>query len=161
MADTELQKIVSEVKNGIIAVMNECKMPCRTIFATRAEDYVYKPYDEVRETFQYQRRKSSEGGIEDPDTYEVDIDEGELSMTITSNLKGNPEYAPPRNGSEGWDSGNITEIIEEGTGYHWRGSTIYKREPFPRPWMEKSGDEFVDTMLIPMIDMRVQQILGG
>lgn len=161
MADAELEKIINEVKAGIVSAMHELDLPSRSIFAQKAEDFVYAPYDAVRETYEYTRREDGPGGIKNPDTYETKIDSNELTMTIISNLKGNPEYEPPRHGSEGWDSGNITDIIEEGTGYHWRGSTIYKREPFPRPWMEKSGDIFVDELLIPAIDIKMKQILGG
>ena len=161
MADAELEKIISEVKSGIASVLHELDLPSRAIFAEKAEEFVYVPYDAIRKTSLYQRRGEGPGGIKNPDTYETKIDDSALTMTIISNLRGNPEYEPPRHNSEGWDSGNITEIIEEGIGYHWTGSTIYQEEPFPRPWMEKSGDIFVDELLIPAIDIKMKQILGG
>lgn len=168
MADAELEKIINEVKAGIISAMHELDLPSRAIFAQKAEDFVYAPYDAVRETSGYIRREDGPGGIKNPDTYETKIDSDELTMTIISNLKGNPEYQY----SEGWDPGFITDIIESGVGYHWKsygplpGSSIYTTyeaagNPLKRPWMEKSGDIFVDELLIPAIDIKMKQILGG
>lgn len=169
MADAELDKILGEIRKGIVQAMHEVERSSRDIFAEHAEEDVYKPYDDVRETYQYERRGKGPGGIQNPDTYEVKVDDKDLSMSITSNLKGNPMYADCY---DGWDSGYITDIIESGVGYHWKtlgplpGSSIYTTyeaagHPLARPWMEKSGDDFVDNLLIPMIDLKMSQLLGG
>jgi alcohol dehydrogenase YqhD (iron-dependent ADH family) len=92
--------------------------------------------------------------IADPNNYEVQ--EGDLQMTIINNTTGNPAYS----GSDGRDSGYINDIIESGSGYHWRNSEMY-RHPVARPFMEKAGDTLVDDVLIPLIDMKMNQILGG
>jgi len=35
----------------------------------------------------------------------------------------------------------LSKIIETGIGYTWKDSDIYKKQPFPRPFMENTADE--------------------
>ena len=56
-----------------------------------------------------------------------------MELTIDCTVTGNPMYAPPV--SEGWDPGEIADIITSGVGYHWHNSKIYN-DTQPRPWME-------------------------
>lgn len=168
--DEELAGIINAIYAAINAAMHETENACKTTFAQTADNVVYPAYDDVRCTEGYVRRGSGSyggtTGIANPDTYEVQY--GDLEMTIISNLVGNPMY----NDSDGWDPGNITEIIESGTGYHWvsRGripGACIKRHyedagnPLARPWMDKAGDEFADNALMPMIDIALSNLLGG
>lgn len=171
--DSELDEILFGIKHEISKQMNVLKKAAQTVFASHAEPDVYDVYDRVRETYEYRRRGDGEyggtTGIANPDTYDVEVVQNAegFEMTIISNLRGNPMYQH----TEGWDPGNITDIIETGRGYHWKsyghlpGSTIYTTyeaagHPLPRPWMEKSGDDFVDNNLAEIIDLALKNYLG-
>ena len=66
MADAELDKILGEIRKGIVQAMHEVERGSRDIFAEHAEEDVYKPYDDVRETYQYERRGKGPGGAGSP-----------------------------------------------------------------------------------------------
>ena len=55
-----------------------------------------------------------------------------MTLEIDCTVGGNPYTAS----SEGWDPGEIGDLITEGVGYHWHNSAIYQAMPYPRPWME-------------------------
>lgn len=154
--DEELAEIIQAIENAITHTMISLVQPCKMMFATYAGNEVLSAYKPTEYT-----RRSEEGsyngtyGVADEKSYEITV-EG-TSMTIESTVQGNPRYA----GTDGWDSGNITDIIEGGSGYHWRHSEIYRRQPVPRPWMDKAGDDFADNMLMPMVDAAIMNILGG
>lgn len=92
-------------------------------------------------------RRLEDGGLADPDNYEVIKDK--LALTIINNTCGNGNQPGER-----WTSGFINDIIEEGEGYGWRHSAIYEDQPAPRPFMQETVDTFVDDILIPMIEMK-------
>lgn len=152
MADAELNSILAEVKNGIQQVLHDYIPVFKDTVAASTGELVYAKYTSPAEV-PYMQRESA-GGLADPNNYEVQ--EGDLQLTIFNNTTGNAAYS----GSDGWDSGYINDIIESGSGYHWRNSEMY-RHPVARPFMEKAGDTFVDDILIPLIDMKMKQILGG
>ena len=153
MADLEFNTILMAIKNAIGTQMIKQAPICRTMFAAHAENDVLDAYVPT----QYERRGKSGGGIEDERSYEVTVDVPNLSMTIESTATGNPRY---EKGTDGWDPGYITDIIESGDGYNWKHSDIYK-EKYPRPWMQEAGDDFVDNLLMPMIDLAMDNLLGG
>lgn len=111
--------------------------------ASVSDELVYKEYSPT----EYERRKSA-GGIRDARNYEVEST-GRMELMVSNNTPGNPQYAT--DDGNGWDSGFINDIIENGTGYHWRRSRIYRSQPYPRPFMEKGVDKFVDDYLLPSI----------
>lgn len=172
MADAEFQSILSAIKKEIAWTMSKQIEACRTTFATHAANEVlgakfdgYSPNiagDDTDEEKQYIRRSENGPwggtyGVADERSYEVTVDWNDLSMNIESTVQGNPRYSR----SDGWDSGNITDILEGGSGYHWKHSEMYKHQPVPRPWMEQAGDDFVDNLLGPMIDIALTNLLGG
>lgn len=170
MADAELQRIITSVKNEIAMTMINNMDACRKMFATHASNAVFggtpdkddMAPEEMIGSNKYISRTAygpygGTYGVGDERSYEVTVDRGGLSMNIESTVQGNPRYAD----SEGWDSGNITDILEGGSGYHWTHSWIYGSQPYPRPWMEQAGDDFVDNLLGPMIDIALTNLLGG
>lgn len=166
MADTELQSILSAIKNEITWTMAKQVDVCRKTFATHAANEVLGGAEsdgiEDSDDSRYISRTihgpwGGTYGVGDERSYEVTINGEDLSMTIESMVQGNPRYSK----SDGWDPGDITDIIEGGSGYHWKHSEIYKRQPVPRPWMEKAGDDFAENVLLPMIDIALTNLLGG
>lgn len=153
MADAELGTILKAIEIGVQQVLNQCKKPIAVYMAASTQSKVYNAYHSSADA-KYQRRGSN-GGLADPDNYEVTIDG--MEMTVTNNTKGNPLYQ----NSDGWDEGYITDLIESGDGYHWKKSEIYQEMPWERPFMEESGDEFVDDVLSTMLDIKMAEILGG
>lgn len=156
MADAELDGIIKAIKNEITYTMVRQIEPCRKMFAQHAENDVLDKYSPTA----YQRRSENGAfngttGIADERSYEVTVQD--LTMKIESCVQGNPRYESSR---DGWDTGDITGIIESGHGYNWKNSEIY-RHPIPRPWMEQAGDDFVDNLLGPMIDIALTNLLGG
>lgn len=159
--DQELQGIVAAIKNEIGYTMIKQMEPCRTIFAQYAQNEVLDKYVPMG----YIRRSGEDGagpyagttGVADKRSYEITVDNSDLTMTIESTVQGNPRY---ENSQDGWDPGDITNIIESGKGYNWKRSEIYK-QMIPRPWMDKAGDDFVDNLLGPMIDIALTKLLGG
>lgn len=155
--DLDLANIVNGIKHEIHMQMVNLIPAAKTSFAQGAKNYVLDYYIPTK----YKRRTENgpyEGttGIGDTESYDVAVDPQELSMTVMSNVTGNPRYSV---GTDGWNSGNITEIIESGRGYNWKRSEIYALQ-IPRPWMERSGDEFVENVLTEFIDMALKNYLG-
>ena len=132
-----------EKKIGEFMASNEAKVELQKTMAKSAESRVYPLYSPK----QYVRRKD-DGGLSDLLNYEVHT-EG-TTMTVANNTTDNSEYSD----TSKWDIGFINDIIENGTGYHWRNSKIYKMRPYPRPFMESGVDDFVDTYLLPEIGNR-------
>lgn len=105
---------------------------------------VYAKYPESPTGYE---RRYEEGGLADYRNYEPEND-GWMTLTIHNVTQGNARY----HNSDGWDPDFITDIsIEPGVGYHWRNSLIYRRMPYPRPFMEKALDHFVDDYLLDTI----------
>ncbi len=86
-----------------------------------AETNVYAAYEPT----QYIRRMS----LNQDDAY--DRSASGLTLTIDNLTTGNDAQI-----GEGYDPGEIGNIIESGIGYHWHGSRIYQSQQ-PRPWMEQ------------------------
>lgn len=112
------------------------------------EKYVPTQYDEPGYPTS---RRYDNGGLMDPDNYPV-TNPDKMTMEVSNETKGNPYWRPPR--SEGWDPGYINDIIENGVGYNWQDSDIYKMEPYPRPFMAEAVDMFTDRTLLPEIHNR-------
>ena len=92
-----------------------------------AETNVYAAYEPT----QYMRRMS----LNQDDAYDRSA-EG-LTLTIDNTTTGNAEQA-----GEGYDPGEIGDIIESGIGYHWHNSQIYQSQQ-PRPWMEQGLEDSI------------------
>ena len=92
-----------------------------------AETNVYAAYDPS----QYIRRMS----LNQDSAY--DRSASNLTLTIDNLTTGNAAQA-----GEGYDPGEIGDIIESGLGYHWHNSRIY-RNIQPRPWMEQGLEDSV------------------
>lgn len=152
MADLEFNSILFSIKNEIAHQMIKYGSACVANTVLHAENEVLGAYNPTV----YERRGPGGGGIEDERSYEVTVDAQELTMTIESTATGNPLYEK----TDGWNPGYITDIIESGDGYNWKHSDIYL-ERLPRPWMEEAGNDFVDNLLMPMIDIAMKQLLGG
>lgn len=75
----------------------------------------------------YQRRED-DGGLSDVRNMQTAIVNAN-TIGIKNETKGNAAYADAR---DGYDPGNIDEIIVYGSGYRWTDSEIYKTQPFPR-----------------------------
>ena len=117
-----------------------------------AYEYVYPLYGNMEPgavtSARGYRRRYENGGLGDPDNYEVIAER--LKLTVINNTTGNCEQP-----GESWTSGLINDIIENGVGYGWRHSDIYMMQPYPRPFMSKGVDEFVDEYLLPEIHNQV------
>ena len=80
----------------------------------------------------------------DPDEYVRRYEEGGLAdprnMEITErryDRAGGRYEIEVRNTTEGVDGeGPIDQVIEKGVGYDWKGSRIYRQQPYPRPFYE-------------------------
>lgn len=62
---------------------------------------------------------------------EYSVSASNMTLEIDNLTKGNASQP-----GEGYDRGEIGDLITQGVGYHWRSSAIYNSMPFPRPWME-------------------------
>ena len=153
MADAELDKIVKGIKTAIAQQLEAIKPDFADAMAKYGSKKVYKAYVSTAKK-KYQRRGVS-GGLADPSNYEVS--RKGLTLTVINNTTGNSAYE----NSDGWDEDYITDIIESGSGYHWRNSEIYQNQPWERPFMEETGDQFVDTVLAPTLDAVISEYLGG
>lgn len=152
MADAEFEDIINEVKASIQRELHGVITDFKEQMAKAAGEAVSGYISAAREPYQ---RRGSSGGMSDVKNYPVT--ESELSLKIENITQGNPAYSD----SDGWDGGYINDIIESGEGYHWKKSELYRNQPWPRPFMEETGDRFVDTVIIPIVDATVSQILGG
>ena len=116
-------------------------------------DLVYEKYGPRQyDTPEYPiSRRYDNDGLMDPDNYPV-TNPDKMTMEVSNETKGNPYWRPPR--SEGWDPGYINDIIENGVGYNWSGSAIYRMQPYPRPFMAEAVDMFTDRTLLPEIHNR-------
>lgn len=146
--------LFNEIEREVSNVMTSPESQKRLKEHARAAafEYVYPLYgdmmdDSVPSARAYKRRYT-EGGLGDPDNYEVLT--GELELTVINNTPGNGEQP-----GESWTSGPINDIIEQGIGYGWRHSDIYMYQPFPRPFMSQGVDEFTDEYLLPEIHKKV------
>lgn len=141
----DFSDVFTTIETGIERLMHDPmihELASRT-FAEQTHEDVYGQYEAL-----YYVRRGESGGLADYNNYEV-INTGRMEITVYNNTTGNDVYAPPK--SQGYDSGYINDIIEQGAGYHWTNSEIYKKQPFPRPFMQKAADAFMDNNLLPMI----------
>ena len=145
----DFSDVFADIEKKIDAFMKDdatkelaSRMFAETAYREDGEDYVYSRYTPS----EYVRRYT-DGGLGDWRNYEV-TETGPMEIEVSNNTVGNSFYQPPK--SEGYDEGYINDIIENGVGYWWRKSYIY-RHPIPRPFMQKACDRFVDDYLLPSI----------
>lgn len=121
----EFDAYYSRLKDSIdIVLAREVARAVMDRIENMAEVNVYAAYDPS----EYVRRMT----LNRDDQYSVSA--SNMTLEIDNLTTGNPAYQPPL--SEGWDPGEIGDLITRGVGYHWRNSKIYMKMPFPRPWME-------------------------
>lgn len=132
--DAEVGKVRTLIENALPNLETDMKYET----ANAVDDLVYPMYPEGEETHpetHYVRRHDN-GGMSDQRNYYTKIDKTKLSVTLENRTKGNPRYAPPA--SQGWDPGEISDIIEKGARYHWTHSLIYALQPYPRPYLDEA-----------------------
>lgn len=139
--DSEVGKVRTLIENALPVL--ETLMKVET--SNAVDRLVYGTYPPA----EYKRRGKNGGGLGDMKNYQTIVQKSRLSVKLENKTTGNPAYQPPA--SDGWDSGEISDIIESGNGYHWRGSMIYNF-PQPRPYLDeaeqKAADDFETGVLI-------------
>lgn len=146
----DFSDVFQELEDGIDAFMREqdTQDTLSQYCAESTEPLVYNLY----EPSQYDApgypvsRRYDNGGLMDWHNYVVG-NPVKMTLFVSNETKGNAYWAR----SQGWDPGYINDIIEEGIGYHWEGSAIYRSQPYPRPFMEKACEMFTDLFLMPRI----------
>ena len=120
---TDPNELIMAVNALITEVMNgpEGVEAAKKAIADMATKNVYSVYEP-----KLYQRKGANGGILDGDIFDVTFDAGSGNFHQI-------RVADDRSG---------VGRIESGMGYTWRGSLIYKLQPFPRPYFRYAEDEF-------------------
>lgn len=105
------------------------------------EEMQAQVYDKVYAAYKPTKyvRRWDDGGMGDVRNYEASVDSGTMTLTVQNLTTGNPDYKD----SEGWDPGAISDLVQEGTGYHWTRSRIYRLMPYPRPYTKETEQEVI------------------
>jgi hypothetical protein len=130
----KVETAVATALNGVVAES------MKGAIAQSVQTEVYAAYTPSM----YKRRGTAAGGLENPESNVATVIGMEL--TVRNETLGNAAYS----GSDGWDSGEIADIVEQGNGYHWKRSEIYQQQPFPRPFMQPAKDLYVGSGLAEM-----------
>lgn len=142
----EFENIMKSLKADVQEVLHANIEEFKKCVSEEVHKSVYPQYSPSAykiaggETTHYHRREDS-GGLSDVNNYEVV--EGDLSLTLTNRTSSNPNYWRYSYSTE------ITELVENGSGYGWEGVPA-------RPFMEKALDRFAHEVLEPQINQ-----LGG
>lgn len=104
----------------------------KTETSNSVDDNVYGAYYPT----EYERRGDA-GGMSDTKNYATNIYVPSLTVVLTNETTGNPAYSGSR---DGWDSDDISDIVESGNGYNWRRSRIFKTRQ-ARPYMDKAEEK--------------------
>lgn len=115
----------SSVKDGLLKALQDS-----------VENRVYGAYTPTM----YVRREYDGGLIADENFMFIP---GDMELNVANIATGNKNYADA-NGAQ-WDSGDISDLIEAGIGYHWIWSDIYKDMPYPRPFMHEGLSDYVGS----------------
>lgn len=155
----DFSDVFQDLEKKIDAFMRDdtTKEIASRMFAESTQELVYDKYEPKGHPkytdpgYPISRRYDSDG-LKDWRNYHV-LNIGKMNMTVINETKGNSYWNPQWNPSawDPWDPGYINDIIEEGVGYNWKKSEIYQKQPYPRPFMEKACDKFVDDYLMPSI----------
>lgn len=147
----DFSDVFAEIESEIDEIMNmpTSKETLQNTIVKSVYNNVYPYYGHGEGDInpRHYHRRYENGGLGDPNNYEVVS--GHLTMEVTNNTTGNGDQP-----GESWTSGPINDIIEEGVGYGWRHSRIFEDQPAPRPFMAQGVDEFVDDYLIPLIEIK-------
>ena len=129
----DFSDVFTEIENGINDFMNAetTKIVLQDKMVKSADANVYSYRSPA--THPYQRR----GTMKQLENYEVIG--GRLSLTVINTATGSGM------------AGDLNDIIEQGVGYEWENSEIYRLQPYPRPFMQEGIDTFVDDYLLPSI----------
>lgn len=129
----EFQNVMSTLKEEVQRILHDNIGEFKKAVSDEVHLSVYPMY---YESLDYTRREDN-GGLSDPNNYEVI--EGDLSLTLTNKTMSNPNY---------WKytySIPITDVVEEGSGYGWENVPA-------RPFMDKALDKFAHEVLEPQIN---------
>lgn len=102
------------------AMEQEVEKVARDTLKLNVDEEVYKKYNSKAKN-PYKRT----GGLKEDKNIETKM-EDDTTLTIRS--------IRSENGRD------IAKVIEDGEGYTWVHSEIYKRQPFPRPFHEKTAE---------------------
>lgn len=130
----EFQTLMQDAENKTQGVMHDSIDDFKKTVSQHVHSDVYPEYTPKR----YSRRGDN-GGLSSPDNYEVT--EGHLELTLNNKTASGSPYGY---------SIDITDVVEEGNGYGWRGIPA-------RPFMDKALEEFAHEILEP----RIKEALGG
>lgn len=139
----EFDHEVGQVRKRIEEALPVLETLMKVETSNAVEDLVYPAYEPTK----YGRRMEN-GGMSDMRNYYTKIDKSKLSVTLENRTRGASDYSD----SDGWDPGQISDIIEEGVGYWWKRSQIFQDQPVPRPYTRyaemKASDDFETGVLI-------------
>lgn len=148
---TELKGMLKSMTNNVM--VNEVASKVRDIEQRKIQTEVYDAY-ESEAIEPYERRgdgtRDGWGGLQNRDNMVAIVkDNGDkIEMSIVNMAHGDDDarntYLAP------W--------IESGTGYYWKNSEVYYKQPFPRPFTKEtyleleSSNEHVAAMKIGLTD---------
>jgi hypothetical protein len=126
---TDLEKYLTQKINN--ALEQEVSHQARETMKDVIQTEVYDKYtSHAKEP--YVRHMSDGGLIDDENIHTGLIDDGELVIRNTRNNIDDYGNAPYR---------DVAAIVEEGINYDWKGSEIYKMQPYPRPFHKETARE--------------------
>lgn len=114
--EAKLQAGIQKAMEGPVTEMAKAAMQ------EAIETEVYSRYDPM----EYERRKTH-GGLQDPKNMLATYDPKAMELRL-ANITRDQGYSVP--GSNRL----VAPIVEQGYGYTWKGSRIYKMQPKPRPF---------------------------
>ena len=120
----EIQRKLQSKINS--ALKNEVSTTSRETLKKHIQTDVYDQYTS-QAAEPYIRRYDQGGLLDDENIETVMIDDNTLMIENTTTNDKFRKYIP--------------EIIESGTGYTWINSEIYRNQPYPRPFVERTFEE--------------------
>jgi len=128
-----LQSMYKEFKKTVTDTIEDVVPPImKEKMAEAIELEVYMRYSPTM----YIRREE-DGGLSDIRNMEhsIDIKGNKIIVTLVNKTRGNKNYK-----DYDYEEGYIDSIIITGTDYTWQGSKIYKSQPYPRDFYEKTNE---------------------
>ena len=102
---------------------------------------VYAFYDNELEAHHRQRWYLRRYSLLNDSAY--DRSASNMTLEIDCTTTGNPNGAGNDPGWDGYNTGEIGDIITSGQGYHWAESLMYENS-YPRPWMEPGLEDAIN-----------------
>lgn len=130
--EQEFEAYLEKLDAAVADVMeNEVFIAGRDSVMVSLAEYAYKMYTPQGKD-PYVRRYD-EGGLADPRNI-VRAEGGGPTEEPLGYEIAIEDIAPDEDGLP------VAEIVESGVGYHWKGSKIYQKQPFPRPIYGPAGE---------------------